>query len=112
MVKSSDFLQQPSSRLLISEIERSSSAEVSLGAELGTEEVVEEGKAEKVVEVKAEIFQQLADLNSWLGLQSATPISGQRGFYQLLSHHLSWFFEHRKWLPLIKPTALPPGSPI
>ena len=59
------------------------------------------------IEVKSDIFQSLTELNSWLFLHSRN-----NSFNKLLRHHLSWYFEHRKWLPLIKPTALPPGSPI
>jgi hypothetical protein len=59
------------------------------------------------VEVKAEIFQSLNELNTWLA-----SYSRKNSFNNLLSHHLNWYFEHRKWLPLIKSTPLPPGSPI
>jgi len=59
------------------------------------------------IEVKAEIFQSLNELNTWL-----SSYSRKNSFNNLLSHHLNWYFEHRKWLPLIKSTPLPPGSPI
>ncbi|GHB66102.1 periplasmic metalloprotease [Psychrosphaera saromensis] len=59
------------------------------------------------VEVKAELFQSLQELSVWL-----SSYSRKTSFNNLVNHHLAWYFEHRKWLPLIKPTALPPGSPI
>jgi len=59
------------------------------------------------IEVKAEIFESLHELNTWL-----SSYSRKSSFNNLLSYHLAWYFEHRKWLPLIKPTAMPPGSPI
>jgi len=40
------------------------------------------------------------------------PKNANSSFYKLAQHHLAWYLEHRKWLPMIKPTALPPGSPI
>ncbi|GAB2990304.1 zinc-dependent metalloprotease [Psychrosphaera aestuarii] len=64
------------------------------------------------VEVKADLFNELSQLNSWLKQVSFDVSSGQRGYYRLLSHHLSWYFEHRKWLPLVDISKLPPGSPI
>ncbi len=64
------------------------------------------------VEVKSDIFSVLSQLNQWLKQQSLDVSQGHRGFYRLLSHHLSWYFEHRKWLPLVDMSKLPPGSPI
>ena len=59
------------------------------------------------IEVKAELFTSLSDLSKWLG-----SYSRKNSFYNLVDHHLAWYFEHRKWLPLIKATPMPPGSPI
>jgi hypothetical protein len=59
------------------------------------------------VETKAELFSALSELNTWL-----SPYTKTTGFYRLMAHHLNWYFEHRTWTPLVKPTAMPPGSPI
>ncbi|NVK25573.1 MAG: zinc-dependent metalloprotease [Gammaproteobacteria bacterium] len=59
------------------------------------------------VEVKATLYAQLDSLTSWL-----ESSANDDEIYPLINHHLSWYFEHRKWLPIIKPTAMPPGSPI
>ena len=59
------------------------------------------------IEAKAELFAALSELNKWL-----SPYTKKTAFYQLMAHHLNWYFEHRKWTPLVKPTAMPPGSPI
>ena len=64
------------------------------------------------IEVKSDLFNELSQLNEWLKKESHNASSGQRGFYRLLSHHLSWYFEHRKWLPLVDLSKMPPGSPI
>jgi len=64
------------------------------------------------IEVKAAALSSLFDINDWFNQQSVMPKSANSSFYKLAQHHLAWYLEHRKWLPLIKPTALPPGSPI
>ena len=69
-------------------------------------------KPETPVEVKADVFTVLAQLNVWLKQELNNPSSGHRGFYRVLAHHLDWYFEHRKWLPLTDMSRLPPGSPI
>ena len=64
------------------------------------------------IEVKADLFNVLAQLNAWLKQETTNPSTGYRGFYRVLSHHLDWYFDHRKWIPLTDMTKLPPGSPI
>ena len=64
------------------------------------------------IEVKAEILEALSNLQAWLQQTSIQQNSVHSSFYKLVSYHLDWYFEHRKWLGLIKPTSLPPGSPI
>ena len=59
------------------------------------------------VEAKADVYAVLFDLSQWL-----SSYSRNESFYKLAAHHLNWYFEHRKWLPLVKVTAMPPGSPI
>ena len=64
------------------------------------------------VEVKGDVFTVLHKINNWLKKESLNPTSGHQGFYRLMSFHLDWYFEHRKWLPLTDMSTLPPGSPI
>jgi len=64
------------------------------------------------VEAKAALFAQLKHTSKWLDSFMQSKVSSASDFYHLVNHHLSWYFEHRKWQPLVKPTALPPGSPI
>ena len=64
------------------------------------------------IEVKAAALSSLFDINDWFNQQSVMPKNANSSFYKLAQHHLAWYLEHRKWLPLIKPTPLPPGSPI
>ena len=59
------------------------------------------------IEAKADVYTALADLSEWLSSYSRSD-----SFYKLASHHLAWYFEHRKWLPLVTITKMPPGSPI
>ena len=59
------------------------------------------------IEAKADVYAALFDLSQWL-----SSYSRNESFYKLAAHHLNWYFEHRKWLPLVKVTAMPPGSPI
>ncbi len=59
------------------------------------------------IEAKADVYAALNSLSHWL-----TTHARSESFYKLAAHHLNWYFEHRKWLSLVKVTPMPPGSPI
>lgn len=64
------------------------------------------------IEVKSAILAEISNIAGYLDQAIIDGTSGHVNFYQLVNHHLSWYLEHRKWLPLITPTKMPPGSPI
>jgi len=64
------------------------------------------------IEVKAHAYAQLDGLNGWLQQQTLEAENAHSNFFGLAHFHLGWYLEHRKWLPMIKSTKLPPGSPI
>lgn len=77
-------------------------------AALTIEVLMESLLSEKLsIEAKADVYAALLDLSQWL-----SSYSRNESVYKLAAHHLNWYFEHRKWLPLVKVTAMPPGSPI
>ena len=59
------------------------------------------------IEAKADVYAALGSLSNWLSTHAKNE-----SFYKLAAHHLNWYFEHRKWLSLVKVTPMPPGSPI
>ena len=67
---------------------------------------------EVAIEVKADVYAELGSLNTWLQQQSIQTQNAHSNFFSLANFHLGWYLEHRKWLPMIKSTKLPPGSPI
>ena len=67
---------------------------------------------EVAIEVKADVYAELGSLNAWLQQQSIQTQNAHSNFFGLANFHLGWYLEHRKWLPMIKSTKLPPGSPI
>lgn len=64
------------------------------------------------VEIKAASLANVTQLSQWLSKALLQYQGPSEGALQLFKHHIDWYLEHRKWLPLVEPVSLPPGSPI
>lgn len=64
------------------------------------------------IEIKSAVLVAINDIGNWLSVTMLQKHDFPEAALALFKHHLDWYLEHRKWLPMVEKVKMPPGSPI